>query len=287
LHCASGTLPFTSPVPLIATVHDVAWLRVQQHARAYARAYFGAFALARYARARALFVDSNFSRLELLALAKVDPARLVVLYPGVANDIMRVARVPGETPTLLAVGTVEVRKNLELLVRVVAAVPGVRLISVGPFTPYRERVLALANELGVAERIELRGYVTRDVLLELYRTATLAAVPSHYEGFGYGAAQALCAGLPLVAANAASLPEIVMDDAPLVGPRDLAGWVDAVRAILEARDAAEQRAARARPATCARLGWAASASLAEATYRAVLAGRLPSFDSEVRRGCAP
>jgi glycosyltransferase involved in cell wall biosynthesis len=270
LHGAAGTLPLFSPVPVVATVHDVAWLRVQQHTRPYARAYFGRFQLARYAKARVLFVDSEFSRSELLSLVPLDPERVVVLYPGVASDIMNVVRAPQAEATLLAVGTVEPRKNLEILVRVVAAIPGLRLISVGPFTPYRTRVLDLARELGVAERVDLRGYVTRPELLALYASATLAAVPSFYEGFGYGAAQALCAGVPLVAADAASLPEIVAGSAALVPATDGTAWIDAIAQVVENRDSAECAAASERAVACARFGWPGSAAVAQATYERAL-----------------
>ena len=206
LHCASGTMPLGARLPTVVTVHDVAWFRVQAHARPYARAYFGAFALARYRRAARVFVDSQFSRAELLDVARLDPARVVVVYPGVARDVMDVARRRDEArPFVLAVGTVEARKNLEVAVRAIARVPGVRLVSVGPPTPYRERCAALARELGLGERVEFRGYVPRAEVLDLYARATAAVVPSTYEGFGYGAAQALCAGVPLVAANASSL----------------------------------------------------------------------------------
>ena len=267
LHCAAGTLPLLATVPLVATVHDVAWLRVQGHTRRYARAYFGRFALARYARAQTLFVDSAFSRDELLAVAPLDARRVEVLYPGVAEDIMRVVRSPDEAPFVLVVGTVEVRKNLEVLVRALPALAGVSLVSVGPFTPYCERVLALARELRVADRVELRGYVSRAELLALYARAACAAVPSRYEGFGYGAAQALCAGVPLVASNAASLPEVVGAAAPLVAPDDVAGWVDALRALLDDRARAERAALASRAAARARLGWSAGARIAIDAYR--------------------
>ena len=266
LHCAAGTLPFLTNVPLVATVHDVAWLRVQTHARAYARAYFGRFALAQYTRARTIFVDSLFSRDELLAAARLDERRVEVLYPGVAADIMDIVRTPDDEPFVLAVGTVEVRKNLEALVRVLPAIPKLRLISVGPFTPYRERVLALARECRVEARVELRGYVTRAELLALYARATVAALPSRYEGFGYGAAQALCAGVPLVAANASSLPEVVAGSAPLIAPDDITGWVDALRAVLADRDRAERVAAVGRVRARERFAWPAGARIAIAAY---------------------
>jgi glycosyltransferase involved in cell wall biosynthesis len=148
LHCASGTLPRFTTAALVATVHDVAWLRAQAHARPYARAYFGAFALSRYRAARALFVDSQFSRDELLAVApELAAQRVIVAYPGVASDLAEVSRIPDvERPFVLAVGTVEVRKNLEVVVRALAALPGLRLISIGPPTPYVERLRAIATD---------------------------------------------------------------------------------------------------------------------------------------------
>jgi glycosyltransferase involved in cell wall biosynthesis len=270
LHCAAGTMPLLRTLPVVVTVHDLAWLRVQQHARVYARAYFGDFQTARYRGARRVVTDSHFTRDELLGYTRVDPARVDVVELGVTADVAAVVRAPQDPPLVLAVGTVERRKNLAILVRALAALPAARLVSAGPFTPYRDECLALAHELGVADRFELRGYVTRGELLELYARAAVAAVPSRYEGFGYGAAHALCAGIPVVAADSSSLPEVVGEAGPLVGPDDLAGWVDALRAILEHRAAAEARAAAARRAAIARFSWAAAARAMSAVYRRAL-----------------
>jgi glycosyltransferase involved in cell wall biosynthesis len=271
LHCASGTMPLAAGIPIVTTVHDVAWLRVQRHARWYARAYFGAFALARYRQAARIIVDSHFSRDELLAVAALDTSRIDVVYPGVARDIMDIVRRrDDDAPYVLAVGTVEARKNLEVLVRALEALPHLRLVSVGPPTPYRERCLALAHELGVAARLELRGYVPRAEVLSLYAGALVAAVPSTYEGFGYGAAQALCAGVPLVVADAASLPEVAGDAAILVDPGDVAGWVDALGAVAKDPEGAAARATSQRDAARARFGWASCARAVANIYARVL-----------------
>jgi len=272
LHCASGTMPLVAPVPKIVTVHDVAWLRAQAHARPYARWYFGRFALGRYRRARRILVDSAFSRDELLAIApRLDAGCVEVVYPGVASDVARISRLrDDERPFALAVGTVERRKNLEVVIRALAAVAGLRLISVGPPTPYRETCRTLARELGVSGRVELRGYVRREELLALYAGATVATVPSRYEGFGYAAAQALCAGVPLLPSNAASLPEVVGDAVPLIAPDDLDAWIDALRRALDRRDEAETRARIVRPASVERFGWAESARRALGAYERAL-----------------
>ncbi|MDQ2908018.1 MAG: glycosyltransferase family 4 protein, partial [Candidatus Eremiobacteraeota bacterium] len=275
LHCAAGTLPLAARlpplarVPLVATVHDVAWLRSQHHARPYARAYFGALQRRLYGWARMVFVDSAFSRDELLESTALEPQRVQVLYPGVADDVMQVIRNPDRQPFALVVGTVEVRKNLEILVRALPSVPELRLVSVGPFTPYLARVRDIARTLGVDERFDVRGYVSRSELLDLYARAAFAAVPSRYEGFGYAAAQALCAGVPLIAANAASLPEIVDGGAPLVAPDDVGGWVDAMRSRLAERASADACAAAGRAAAVERFGWKTGARLAITAYRRV------------------
>ena len=73
-------------------------------------------------------------------------------------------------------------------------------------------------KLGVADRVEFRGYVERRELLELYAACAVVAVPSRYEGFGYAAAQALCAGTPCVVSDRGALPEVVAGDAPIVPP---------------------------------------------------------------------
>jgi hypothetical protein len=117
VHCASGTVPIGLSVPYVVTVHDVAWLRVQSHARPYARYYFGRFSMDRYRGAAAIAVDSAFSRDELLAvMPELDPAIVRVVYPGVASDYCALDRRGGDGRTILAIGTVERRKNLEALI---------------------------------------------------------------------------------------------------------------------------------------------------------------------------
>jgi glycosyltransferase involved in cell wall biosynthesis len=270
LHCASGTMPVVAPLPIVATVHDVAWLRVQSHARWYARAYFGRLATALYPRARRIMVDSAFSRDELTALLPIDPARVDVVYPGVAADVAQVRRAPGE-PLVLVIGTVERRKNLELVIRALGGVPAARLVVVGPLTGYRADCERIAAEAGVASRVEIRGYILREALLDLLARAALVAVPSRYEGFGYAAAWALCAGAPVIAAATSSLPEVVGADGILLDPDDVAGWRDAIAAIVSDPGAAGERAAAARPRAVARFSVAAAASRAAACYGRALA----------------
>ncbi len=266
LHCASGTVPLSSSLPVVATVHDVAWLRVQTHTRPYARYYFGKFSIDRYRNTSAIAVDSEFSRTELLdVMPELDPERVRVVYPGVSSDFFTMNRNGrGDGHTILVVGTVERRKNIEMILRALPALPAARVISVGPYTPYQDDCIAIAQELGVADRVEFRGYVDRADLLNLYATCAVVAVPSRYEGFGYAAAQALCAAAPCVVSNQASLPEIAGDIARVVPVDDLEEWIEALRSGLRGDD--DARAAAERPRALERFAWSKSAHNMIATY---------------------
>jgi glycosyltransferase involved in cell wall biosynthesis len=268
LHASAGTLPFVRNLPTVVTVHDMAWLRVQHHTRLYARAYFGAAMRAAYKTAAAVVVDSRFSRDEYAELGD-DTRPATVIYPGVDARFSAIVRQPDDTPFALAVGTVERRKNLLRAVETVAAIAGLRLIAVGPPTPYLAEVRARVAELGVADRVELRGYVDRADIDDLYARATVALVPSHYEGFGYAVAEARCAGLPFIAARTSSLVEVAEDAGPLLDPDDGPGWIDAVRQLVAGRDAAERRAAAGRAAAVERFRWSTAAAALSALYARV------------------
>jgi glycosyltransferase involved in cell wall biosynthesis len=269
LHCASGTMPIAAALPIVVTVHDVAWLRVQTHTRAYARYYFGRFSMERYRHAAAIAVDSEFSRIELLdVLPGLDASRVRVVYPGVAHDFCTLQRRQSDRRTILVVGTVERRKNIEAMIHALPALEGARLVSVGPFTPYQTECEELARSLGVSDRVSFNGYIPRNELLDLYATCAVVAMPSRYEGFGYAPAQALCAGVPTVVSDCASLPEIVANDAPALSLDDADAWTEALRVAL--RGDMDARAAEARARSIERFAWAKSAHDMVATYEIAL-----------------
>ena len=268
-HASAGTLPLLRRLPTVVTVHDLAWLRVQGHARGYARAYFGTLQARSYRRATAIVCDSQFTAGEYRAL--VEPDRSVEVVPlGVDDAFARIERRPDAAPFALVVGTVEARKNLLTIVEALPALPELRVVSIGPFTPYAQRVRARAQELGVASRLDLRGYVSPDERDALYARAALALVPSRYEGFGYALAEAMCAGLPAIAARAASLPELAGTGVPLVDPEDVAGWVAAIGNLL-ANSRAEADAAARRATALANFSWVAVAERMLAVYARVAA----------------
>jgi glycosyltransferase involved in cell wall biosynthesis len=268
LHASSGTVPLIPTIPTVVTVHDMAWLRVQAHTRAYARAYFGTLMRRLYRGAAAIITDSTFARDEFLELAG-SRNDVHVIYPGVDERFAQLVRRPRARPFALVVGTIERRKNLVRAVETLAHVPALDLVAVGPPTPYLDEVRARIAELGLTDRVSIRGYIERSELDALYAEATVALVPSRYEGFGYAVAEALCAGLPVIAGRSSSLIEVAGDDAPLIDPDDVTGWVDALRAVLADRDAAEAHAASVRARNITRFAWHRAATESAAIYQRV------------------
>jgi len=205
----------------------------------------------------------------LAVMPELDPEVVRVVYPGVAADYCALQRRGGDRSTILVIGTVERRKNLEAVIEALPFLDRARLVSVGPYTNYQEECAALAQALGVERRVEFRGYVPREELLELCATAAVIAVPSLYEGFGYAAAQAMCAGVPLVVSDQASLPEIAGDGARIVPAADEQQWIEALRAALRGDDDAQALAGRA--AAIERFAWDKSARDMLAAYETVAA----------------
>ena len=265
LHASAGTMPFVRTLPTVVTVHDLAWHRVQSHTRSYARAYFGTLQARAYRHAAAIVCDSQFSANEYNELIDSN-ARVNVVYPGVDERFARIARNPDERPFALVVGTVEARKNLGVLVETLPAIPSLRIVSVGPHTPYADEVRARAQALNVADRLDLRGYVTEDELDDLYARAACALIPSRYEGFGYALAEAMCAGIPSIVARSSSLIEVASDAVQLVDPDDTDGWTQAVTTLLADREAAQRHADTQRPAAHGRFAWTTAAANLRAIY---------------------
>ena len=90
------------------------------------------------------------------------------------------------------------------------------------------------------------GYVPETDIAPLTAAATVFAYPSLYEGFGFPVAQAMAAGVPVIASNVSALPEIAGDAAVLIDPRSLAELRDALSRLLLSPDVRAQLAARGR-----------------------------------------
>lgn len=181
-----------------------------------------------------VIVTARGLRSELEGLIRLEHEAEVV-YLAVPSTY-RPRDVPRAANQLLYVGTELPRKNVEGLLRIVARVARdrpVTLVKVGASSAARPRLLALAREVGIADRIQWREFVSEPELVELYQTSSVAMVPSFIEGFSMPCLEAMSCGCPLVASNRSVIPEIVGSGGELVDPADEEGWAEAVFRILD------------------------------------------------------
>ncbi|MGH9475465.1 MAG: glycosyltransferase family 4 protein [Terriglobales bacterium] len=133
-------------------------------------------------------------------------------------------------PVILCVAHLYPRKDIPTLLQALALLPDqVRLHVVGE-GPEAGRLRRLAAQLRVESRVEFLGHIARPDLLREYRGATVFCLPSRQEGFGIVLLEAMASGLPIVAARATAIPEVVPEpDCGLLFPpgdaRLLAGQV--------------------------------------------------------------
>jgi glycosyltransferase involved in cell wall biosynthesis len=101
-----------------------------------------------------------------------------------------------------------------------------------------------AKQGAYADRISLFDYVPDAEVSHLYRNATCLAMPSLYEGFGIPALEAMANGLPVVASNTSSLPEIIGDAGFLLKPDDLDAWATTMQRLIENESLREEYSRR-------------------------------------------
>ncbi len=273
IHAPSLAIPPTDTAPLVVTVHDVAFLREPAAFTKRGLAFHERGLELAHEHARAIVTASRFARDELVRVG-FERERIFLAPHGVAvrdpepdpviDELVVRAGVLG--PYVLAVGTVEPRKGLDILARAMTRVrrelPDLTLAIVGP-----DGWLDVGG-LDV-DGVARLGTVDERTLDALYRRATLCAVPSRYEGFGLPALEAMARGCPVIASNATSLPEVVGGAGVLVPVGDINGWGHAIVDV--ATDPERRRAmGRAGRERSAGFSWRGSAHAHAAAYAAAI-----------------
>ncbi|MBN1886747.1 MAG: glycosyltransferase family 4 protein [Thermoflexales bacterium] len=269
-HLASQNLAtlllFQRLPPTVVTVHDIiphlvrgdAALNTYRHGL---ERLFDRLALRALRRAGALIAISEFTRQTVTKALAYPPERIHVVYRAVDRQVFKPLAVPAafrhkygleqDRQHVLYVGSEDPRKNLESLVKALAIVrrraPHAVLVKAGAahFGAERERLLRLVESLGLGDSVRFLDHVSDEDLPWLYNAADVFVLPSFYEGFGLPALEAASCGTPVIAANRASLPEVVGEGGVLVDPDDeqaLACEIVALLAEPERRAAASQAA---------------------------------------------
>jgi glycosyltransferase involved in cell wall biosynthesis len=226
-------------IPVAAPL--VQWIREDLRARLVALMHMATSArgapVVLRAADRVVSVSPDLAR--SFARAGVPRTRLVVIPPGsdgipLLTRGRRRAR-DREQLDVLAVANWSSPKGIATLVRAAALVPDLRLDLVGDTGTgaYRDRVHALIRSHGLEKRVVIHGSLGERALARRYAAADVFALPTEREGYGIVFAEALTCGLPIVAADIASVRAIVGDAGLFVPPRRVRPLAVALRLMTD------------------------------------------------------
>lgn len=160
-------------------------------------------------------------------------------------------------------------KGLDYLLQSVADISkkvNIRLMVVG--TPKKNgRILRLITKLGIAPFVRFTGRISDQEFVRQYAKATVAVIPSVYEGFGLPAGEAMACGVPVISTTGGALPEVVGDAGILVPPADSGALTEAITRVLTNPDLAERLSAAGYQRVQNHLTWQAAAQKTVDVYR--------------------
>lgn len=277
-------IPIRYDVPVVTTIHDLSWLRYPETHPADRIRWLERALPRALADTAAVLVDSEFVRQEVLTTFSLDPARVHTAYLGVSPRF----RPRGDVETratldalglahgqyVLAVGTIEPRKNIRHVLDAYAQLPDAMrkrypLVIAGA-RGWRaadlESALRALVERGL---IRFLGYVVDDDLPLLYSGAAAFVFASIYEGFGLPPLEAMASGVPVLVAERASLPEVTGDAALKLDPTRPDDTAVKLASVLDDPELHDDLARRGL-ARAAGFTWDACASATLAVYRSVV-----------------
>lgn len=240
-----GFLSTRIGLPQLAVIHD---LNFEHHPtdlpKSYSRYYRTWFP--RFARKAARIVTvSEYSKQDIINTYGIAKDRIDVVHNGVSDVFVPLddaakrsarERFTGGMPYFVSVGALHRRKNmanaLAAFDRVADADATVRLLIVGARMFTDERMVRALGSMRHRDRVVFAGRLGQDDLRLALGGATALVYPSYFEGFGIPVAEAMRCGVPVVAANATSLPEVAGDAAVYCDPHDVKDIARAMRTVL-------------------------------------------------------
>jgi glycosyltransferase involved in cell wall biosynthesis len=261
----------------VATVHDLTTLRFPELCHADTLRFPD---IVRRAAAEGAWIHtvSHAVRDEVVAELGIDAERVVAVPNGFdapVGDPATGRRLAGVDRYVLAVGTVEPRKDLPSLVaaidRLAAEHPDLVLVHAGGDGWQVERLEEALAAMAHPARVRRLGHVPHDELGHLYAGARVFAYPSVYEGFGIPVLEAMACDVPVVTTAVPALREVAGDAAAIVPVGDVDALAGAVATAWSDEDWRSQAVERGRR-RCARYSWDACVDGIVGIYRAAAAG---------------
>ncbi|MGI9045678.1 MAG: glycosyltransferase family 4 protein [Burkholderiales bacterium] len=252
-------MPFRFDGPTVTTIHDMSYLRYPETHPKIRVDMMNRLLPKSVERSSHILTDSEFVRDEILSAFGVSPSKVHAVHLGASSDYRPMTA--GQTRKcmrqyelihgsyVLAVGTLEPRKNLVQALRAYRNLPAPMrdrypLVVAGMKGWFSDKIEAEMRELEAKGQVRLLGYVPHELLPQLYAAASMLIYPSIYEGFGLPPLEAMASGIPVITSNQSSMPEVVGDAGYTIDPMDVEAMTAAMHEIVDATDQRQMRIAR-------------------------------------------
>lgn len=262
LFVPSHVVPVIHPRSVV-TIHDIGYLRYPEMHPAGQRRMLDLSTRWSAHAARHIIVPSGTTRSDLIQAYGIDDQKISVIHHGVSKRFGPIAlsvvrnlrtRLQLDGPYILSVGTIQPRKNFEILGKAMVMLcdRGIdcTLVIAGKRGWLADQVLDRLDTLGLGNRLRIVDYVDESDLPALYAGASVYVQPSMFEGFGLPVVEAMSCGVPVVVSSASCLPEIAADGAEVFEPTDAEHLSSVLHGILSSPhrsgDLAERALARSR-----------------------------------------
>ena len=279
-----------APCPVVTTIHDVSFRVHPDLFLPKDRWILSTLVPRSMQKAAAIVAVSESTRRDILRFYTAIPKEKVSVVleaagpqfqtPTAGQETARAAANKAlgldDTPYLLAVGVLQPRKNLALLLDAFA------LLKLGPNPPPHRLIIAgkrgwmdetdahlAALPDAVTREIVLAGYVADADLPTLYGGADALCYPSRYEGFGLPPLEAMACGCPVLCSRSSSLPEVVDDAGILLPADDSSAWAHALETLLSS-PAVQARWRERGPERAALFSWEKAAKETLAIYESCM-----------------
>lgn len=231
----------------VITVHDLNFIHYPQFLEAESRRFYLNQIRWAVQTAAHISADSHHTRQDLIELLAVPPEKVTTVHLAVNPLYQRDYAAAEIAQTLaqhnlprgfiLAVGTLEPRKNLTMLLQAYACLRAetnidVPLVLVGRKGWLYDEIFSTIQTLGLQNHVRHLEGVFDEALAHLYHAAGVLVTPSHYEGFGLPALEALTCGCPIIVSKRGSLPEIAGEAGLLLEANDVSAWAEAIGRVL-------------------------------------------------------